>query len=66
MSSAAIYFNTVSGPVYAINRNAELIAKPQIRTEVSSNIPGTGESIAIMGSDEASNRTCRVRVRLAP
>ncbi len=64
----SVSFNTLAGRVYAVDRNDNLVAAPQVWTEFTNNIPGTGGALIISDPDSATatNRNYRVRVGLAP
>lgn len=66
MGPAQIQFASVTGRLYAAEYNADLMPNPQVWTEFTNNIPGTGGALMIMDTDEATNRYYRVRVMLAP
>ncbi|HMP97960.1 MAG TPA: choice-of-anchor Q domain-containing protein [Kiritimatiellia bacterium] len=65
-TAGSLSFNTRTGRVYAADYNDDLMATPQIWTEHTNNIPGTGSAIEIMHTSGATNRNYRVRVGLAP
>ena len=62
-NAAAIQFGTVAGRTYAVDHSANLAATPQVWTEFTNNIPGTGSPI-IITDPLATNRNYRVRVRM--
>lgn len=64
--SGAIAFSTLTGRLYAIDYNEDLVVVPQAWTEWTNNIPGTGEQLRLVDPAASSNRHYRVRVRLAP
>ena len=64
MSPASILFDTVTGRDYAIDYNDALVPNPQVWTEFTNGIPGTGGAISIDDPDDATNRNYRVRVKL--
>jgi hypothetical protein len=66
MNPASISFDSVTGRVYAVDRNDALIPEPQVWTEFTNNIPGTGSPIMIDDPDDVTNRNYRVRVMLMP
>lgn len=66
MSPASLTFRSVVGRVYACDYSEDLAVIPQVWTEFTNDIPGTGASIMIADPEEATNRNFRVRVRLAP
>jgi len=66
MGSGSIGFDAVTGRVYAIERNDALMVTPQVWTEFTNNIPGTGGSMVINDPLPGTNRNYRVRVQLAP
>ena len=65
---ASVSFATLTGRLYAVDRNDDLVAVPQLWTEFTNNIPGTGSPIEIVDPDvtNITNRNYRVRVGLAP
>jgi parallel beta-helix repeat protein len=64
MSTTLLSFSSVVGRVYAADYNEGLTADPQVWTEFTNNISGTGASIDIIDPDKATNRNYRVRVGL--
>lgn len=64
MSASSVSFNSVTGRLYAVDRNDALLAVPQIWIEFTNNIPGTGNPIAITDPLPGTNRSYRVRVQL--
>lgn len=65
-SPGEISFNTVSNRLYAVDRNDNLLAVPQLWTEFTNNIPGTGGPLVITDPLPGTNRNYRVRVGLTP
>jgi len=63
---ASISFATAAGSLYAVDRNDALIPNPQVWTEFTNNIPGTGNPITISDPLPGTNRNYRVRAQLAP
>jgi len=65
MSPPEVKIDTVVGRLYAADYNDNLAAAPQVWTEFTNNIPGTGNPI-IITDPLATNRNFRIRVQLAP
>lgn len=65
---ASVGFSTLIGRLYAVDRNDNLLAAPQVWTEFTNNIPGTGGALVIADPDaeQVTNRHYRVRVKLQP
>jgi Cadherin-like beta sandwich domain len=63
---ASINVATVVGSLYAVDRNDALIPNPQLWTQFTNNIPGTGGPITIYDPLPGTNRNYRVRAQLAP
>jgi parallel beta-helix repeat protein len=66
MSPATISFGSELGRLYAVDRNDALVPNPQIWTEFTNNIAGTGGQLIINDPLPGTNRNYRVRVKLAP
>jgi predicted outer membrane repeat protein len=64
VTSGGITFDSVTGRVYAVEFNENLLVVPQVWTEFTNGIPGTGSAIMIHDPDDATNRNYRVRVKL--
>jgi hypothetical protein len=65
-TAGSLTFNTLPNRLYAVDRNDNLYAVPQVWTEFTNNIPGTGGAIEINDPLPGTNRNYRVRVGLAP
>ena len=64
MSPTSIGFDSVTGRLYSVEHNTDMAAIPQVWTEFTHNIPGTGSPLSIIDPDNAPNRNYRVRVSL--
>jgi hypothetical protein len=58
--------NKLAGRLYAVDRNDALVPNPQVWTEFTNNIAGTGGALIINDPFPGTNRSYRVRVRLGP
>jgi len=64
MSPATISFDSELGRVYAVDRNDALVPSPQVWTEFTNNVAGTGGALVINDLLPGTNRNYRVRVKL--
>ncbi len=64
LGSGVVAFASLTGRVYAVDRNDHLFTVPQVWTEFTNNIPGTGGPLMITDPLPGTNRSYRVRVKL--
>lgn len=62
----SIQFDSVTGRVYAVEYNEDLMAAPQVWIELTNGVSGTGKPIEIMDPSGADQRTFRVNVQQVP
>ena len=66
MTPGQIAFTSAFGRLYDIDANDNLAQVPQVWTEIATGIPGTGSPILFPDPGASTQRSYRVRTRIAP